>query len=164
MAKSRKWIVFKREWGDKNGGDICLGNTHGLTNILDEHWDFSGDDSPEPGYRFNERVRVESLHNPDKHGWSTHYHESNWKVDRVEEYTPDVPIGTEYTTIVVCWCVYDPIDAPLIPVSDRIVSPDSFGGDEVKYQAYLASGGDVVKYEALLTSQSDQNRAIEIGR
>ena len=139
MAKSNKWIVFKREWGDKNGGKIMLGNTHGLTNILDEQWDYSGKPSPEPGYRFTERVRVESLHNPDKHGWSNHYRQSNWKVDRVEEYTPDIPIETEYTIAVICWCVYDPIDAPLIAVSDRIVSPDSFGGDETKYREYMES-------------------------
>ena len=139
MAKSHKWIVFKREWSDENGGDILLGNTHGLTNILDEHWDSSGAESPQPGYRFTERIRVESLHNPEKHGWSTHRRQSNWKVDRVEEYTPDLPVGTEYTTIVVCWCVYDPIDNPLIPVGDRIVSADSFGGNTDEYQEYLDS-------------------------
>jgi hypothetical protein len=48
-----------------------------------------------------------------------------------------MPQDIEY--VVIYYCTYDPIDAPLIPVSDRIISADSFGGDETKYHEYIES-------------------------
>ena len=75
----------------------------------------------------------------DSVGGRTHYREGDWVVDRVEVFTPDISMGSSVDTIVICWCEYEPINAELIPMPDRIVSVDSFGGDEAKYQEYLNS-------------------------
>lgn len=139
MTRSRKWVIFKAD--DEHGWeDRMFAHTHSLTDILCEHFDSTGSEVPEPGYRPLQKVRIDADHDPNKHGWCTHYKKKgDWRVDRVEEYTPDMPVGTEYTIVVVCWCVYDPIESDLTPVPDRIISADSFGGDETKYQEYLNS-------------------------
>jgi hypothetical protein len=41
--------------------------------------------------------------------------------------------------IVICYCKYAPINAPLKPMPDRIISADSFGSDINKYQEYVDS-------------------------
>jgi hypothetical protein len=38
--------------------------------------------------------------------------------------------------IVMCYCKYSPIDAPLKPMPDRQVSLASFGGDVMAYEQW----------------------------
>ena len=83
-------------------------------------------------------MRVEIEHDPDRHGYSTHYRTGDWEVARVETYTPDIPIG-EFDMVVICYCQYSPIDAPLKPMPERQVSVDSFRGDKEAYQRWLES-------------------------
>ncbi len=65
---------------------------------------------------------------------------SDWEVVRVQTYTPDIPTPmSDYDVIVMCYCRYSPIDAPLKSMPKRQVSIDSFGGDEVAYKQYLES-------------------------
>jgi hypothetical protein len=136
-----KWIVFKAESdeGVPHWSERKMHHSQALTWILRENWDSSNRPIPEPGDRFIDFVRVDTDHDPNKHAHNTHYRDSDWEVSRVEEYVPDLPTGTEFDIIVICYCKYSPIDAPLKPMPDRIISADSFGGDETKYQEYLNS-------------------------
>jgi len=136
----RKWIVFKASGEEEGWEERAFAHNHSLTNILCEHFDSSNKGLPERGYRPTERVRVESEHDSQKNGWSTHYKDGDWVVDRVEVYEPVIEEGSvEYTIIVVCWCVYDPIDATLKRNPDRQVSVHSFGDDVEAYENYQRS-------------------------
>jgi len=136
----RRYIVFqadkneKTEWRERK-----LQHTQALTWILAEYWDSSDKPIPEPGYRPTEFIKVDALHNPDEHAYSTHYRKGDWEVDRVETYTPDITVGTTFGMIVICYCKYKPINAPLTPMPDRQVSLESFGGDKTKYEEWQKS-------------------------
>lgn len=132
----RKYIIFRAEKREPGWKERKLQHTQGLTRILAEHFDSSDQPIPEPGYRPTEFIRVDSLHNPDEHGYSTHYRHGDWEVTRVETYTPDVPMG-EFDMVVMCYCKYSPINASLKPMPDRQVSVDSFGGDKEAYEQWL---------------------------
>lgn len=135
----RKYIIFQAEKSDKtNWRNRKLQHTQALTWILAEHWDSSDKPIPEPGYRPTEFIRVDQLHDPKEHGHSTHYRQGDWEVTRVETYTPDLPLG-DYDMVVICYCKYNPINAPLKPMPERQVSLASFGGDETAYQQWLES-------------------------
>jgi hypothetical protein len=69
----------------------------------------------------------------------THYRQSDWEVTRVEAYTPEIPVGMGFDMIVICYCQYSPVNAPLKPMPERQVSIDSFGGDETAYGQWLES-------------------------
>jgi hypothetical protein len=143
VKRMRKYIIFQAEKADKTDWrNRKLQHTQALTWILAEHWDSSNKPIPEPGYRPLEFVRVEELHNPKEHGYSTHYRRGNWEVSHVETYSPDVPMGA-FDVIVICYCKYVPIDAPLKPMPDRQVSVDSFGGDKIAYEQWLESQKEV---------------------
>jgi hypothetical protein len=135
----RKYIIFQAEKKDKTDWrNRKLQHTQALTWILAEHWDSSDKPIPEPGYRPTEFIRVDALHNPEEHGYSTHYRTGDWEVTRVETYTPDMPMG-EYDMVVICHCKYNPINAPLKPMPERQVSVNSFGGDKEAYGQWLES-------------------------
>lgn len=133
-----KYIIFQAEPNAEGWGDRKLEHTQALTRILAEHRDYSSKPIPEPGYRPTEFIRVDALHDSKQHGHSTHYRRSDWEVVRVETYTPDVLMG-KYDMVVICYCQYNPIDAPLKPMPERQVSVDSFGGDKEAYQRYLVT-------------------------
>jgi hypothetical protein len=133
-----KYIIFQAEPDSKGWEKRKLEHTQALTRILSEHWSYSKKPIPEPGYRPTEFVRVDALHDPSQHAHNTHYRESDWEVTRVETYTPDLPMG-KYDMVVICYCQYNPINAPLNPMPERQVSVDSFGGDEAAYQEWLES-------------------------
>jgi hypothetical protein len=135
----RRYIIFQANEDAKEMRDWKLEHTQAITWILAENWDSSDRPVPEPGYRPSEYVQVAQDYDSEKHGWSTHYKPGDWEVERVEEYLPDLPTGNNFDMIVICYCKYSPIDAPLKPMPDRIISADSFGGDETKYQEYLNS-------------------------
>lgn len=133
-----KYIIFQAEPNAEGWENRKLEHTQALTRILAEHWDYSNKPIPEPGYRPTEFIRVDALYDPKQHGHSTHYRKGDWEVVRVETYTPDVPMG-KYDMVVVCYCQYNPINAPLKPMPERQVSVDSFGGDEAAYKQWLES-------------------------
>jgi hypothetical protein len=133
-----KYIIFQAEGDDPDWENRKLQHSQALTWIIAEHFDSSNSPIPEAGDRPLEFVRVDALHNPDEHAHSTHYRKGDWEVARVETYTPDVPMG-EFDMIVICFCKYSPINAPLHPMPERQVSVDSFGGDDATYQHWLAT-------------------------
>jgi hypothetical protein len=137
----RKYIIFRADKGEKTDWrNRKLQHTQALTWILQENWDSSDKPIPQPGYRPTEFIRVEQLHDPSFHGQSTHYRTSDWEVARVETYEHEIGRPhAEYDMIVICYCRYAPINAPLKPMPERIVSVDSFGGDKEAYEKYLAS-------------------------
>ena len=137
----RKYIIFQAEKGERTDWrKRKLEHTQALTWILQEHWDSSAKPIPEPGYRPTEFIRVDALHDSEKHAHSTHYRKSDWEVSRVETYEHKVGRPeAEYDVIVICYCRYVPINAPLKPMPDRQVSLDSFGGDQEAYDRWLAS-------------------------
>jgi hypothetical protein len=45
----------------------------------------------------------------------------------------------EFDMIVMCYCQYNPINAPLKPMPERQVSLDSFGGDKEAYYHWQES-------------------------
>jgi len=148
-----RYIIFQANSDSKEILDWKLEHTKAGTWILAEYWDSEENPIPEPGYRPNQHLSIATDINPNPLGSITHSRKGDWEVERVDEYLPDLPTGTEFTSVVICFCKYVPIDAPLKIMSDRIVSPDSFGGDMVKYDAYIESGGDVEKYNTILEKE-----------
>lgn len=136
----RKYIVFRAEKRSPDWKERKFQHTQALTDILAEHYDCSDKPIPEPGYRPTEFIRVDQLHDPKQHGYSTHYRKGDWEVTRVETYTSDLPTPhSQYDMVVICHCKYNPINAPLKPMPERQVSVDSFGGDKEAYEQWLES-------------------------
>lgn len=135
-----QYIIFQAEKRQRGWKERKLQHTQALTWILAEHWNSSDAPLPEPGYRPTEFIRVDALHDPKEHGYSTHYRKGDWEVVRVETYTRGLPTS-EYDRVVICYCKYSPINATLHPMPQRQVSVDSFGGDEAAYQQWLESQG-----------------------
>lgn len=135
----RKWIVFRAEKGQPGWQERKYAHTGSLTKTLAEHYDCSDKQLPEPGYRPPEFIRVEEFVDPQYPKAKTHYRVSDWEVTRVETYTPDIPVGMGFDMIVICYCKYSPINAPLKPMPERQVSLDSFGGDQKAYESWLVS-------------------------
>jgi hypothetical protein len=132
----RKWIIFRAEKRQPGWEDRKYAHTGSLTKVLCEHFDCSDQAIPEPGYRPKEFVPVEQFADASYPEASTHYRVGDWEVSRVETYTPDVPMG-EFDMVVVCYCKYAPVNAPLKPMPERQVTADSFGGDNVAYEQWL---------------------------
>lgn len=132
----RKWIIFRAEKRQPGWEDRKYTHSGSLTKNLCEHFDCSDKAIPEPGYRPQEFVRVDQFAEPNYPKVSTHYRTGDWEVSRVETYTPDMPMG-EFDIVVICYCKYAPINAPLKPIPERQVSVDSFGGDSAAYEEWL---------------------------
>lgn len=118
----RKWIIFRAEKRQPGWESRKYAHTGSLTKTLCEHLDCSDDAIPQPGYRPQEFVRVDQFADPDYPQASTHYRVSDWEVSRVETYTPDAQVG-EYDMVVICYCKYAPINAPLKPMPERQGAP-----------------------------------------
>lgn len=108
----RKWIIFRAEKRQPGWEDRKYAHTGSLTKVLCEHFDCSDQAIPEPGYRPKEFVPVEQCADANYPEASTHYRVGDWEVSRVETYTPEVPMG-EFDMVVVCYCKYAPVNAPL---------------------------------------------------
>ncbi len=136
----RKWIVFKATGDEYDWENRKFQHSGSLTNILAEHFDSSDSELPQPGYRPPEFVRVEEFAEVEYPTAKTHYRQSDWEVVHVEIYEHEVgrPYA-EYDTIVICYCEYSPINAPLKPMPKRQVSIDSFGGNRAAYEGWLES-------------------------
>jgi hypothetical protein len=132
----RKWIIFRAEKRQPGWEDRKYAHTGSLTKVLCEHFDCSDQAIPEPGYRPKEFVPVEQFADANYPEASTHYRVGDWEVSRVETYTPDVPMG-EFDMVVVCYCKYAPVNAPLKPMPERQITADSFGGDNAAYEQWL---------------------------
>ncbi len=131
-----KWIVYKADTNQPHWKGRKLQHTQALTKILQENWDSTDRPIPQAGDRFTEYVQVSSEHDPNIHGYSTHYKQGDWEVVRVETYTTELE-SSSFGMIVICYCQYNPMDAPLSPMPPRNVFVDSFGGDKKKYQEWL---------------------------
>ncbi|MFM6608039.1 MAG: hypothetical protein ACKPJO_00480 [Dolichospermum sp.] len=119
-----KYIIFKADKGQlENWEQMLLSHTGACTDILAEHYDGSKKPLPKPGYRLKEFSQVEEYVDPEFPGASTHYRIGDWEVSRVEEYVPDLPVGT-FESVVICYCRYSPINTPLKPLPRIQVSPN----------------------------------------
>ncbi|MEB3281823.1 MAG: hypothetical protein VKK42_23160 [Lyngbya sp.] len=133
----RKWIVFRAEKRQPGWQERKYAHTGSLTKTLFEHYDCSDSPLPEPGYRPPEFIKVEQFCDSQYPEAKTHHRQSDWEVSRVEVYRPDLPVGMDFDMIVICYCQYNPINAPLHPMPERQVSIDSFGGDQEAHSQWL---------------------------
>lgn len=134
----RKYIIFRTQGEDPQWRERKLQHSGSLTWIIAEHWDSSNKSLPEPGYRPPEFFKMDDS---DALGGKTHWRVSDWEVVRVETYEHEVGSPyAEYDVVVMCYCQYNPIDAPLQPMPERQVSVESFGGDREAYDRWLRSG------------------------
>lgn len=140
MTKPNKYIIYRANWGEAKGWRTFSG-TRSLTGILEERF-YSSGKIPEVGDRTLDTKK-------DANG-ITYAKDGDWIIDRVESYLPDVPVGQEFTEVVICYCKYDPIDAEWIPQGKSIISLDSFGGDEKAFQNWLDTTTDKEKYQIVM--------------
>ncbi|NET39003.1 MAG: hypothetical protein F6K19_44690 [Cyanothece sp. SIO1E1] len=135
----RKLIIYKTDNLSAPGWeDRMLMPSGGLTDILAQHFDSSDIPTPEPGDRLSESKKLEGHQDSMFPDSPTHYREGDWQVKRVEEYTPELPTS-EFDLIVICYCVYAPIEPDWQPLRRMPVSLDSFGGDTEAFEAWQQS-------------------------
>lgn len=94
----------------------------GLTNILDEQWDYTGKGNlPQVGDRLRQFLRIEEFADPQFPKSSTHVRDGDWVITQVERY---IPADGEYSkqAIVLCYCKFEPILSELEPLS-RVKQP-----------------------------------------
>ena len=147
MTEPNRYIIYRANWDEDKGWRTFTGS-RSLTGILAEHF-FSSGQTPEIGDRLGE-------HKTDEDG-KFYARVGDWVVDRVESYVPDLPVGTEFTEVVICFCKYDPIEPEWIPQGKSIVSLDSFGGDLEAFQNWLDTA-DTSNYRVFLPKDLVQSR------
>lgn len=112
---TERWIIFHAEpnqpgWENRK---LPMG---GLTGILNEQWDYTGNDSlPQVGERFRQFLRIEEFADPRFPESSTHAREGDWVITRVEQYETAAHNSSKQE-IVVCYCKFEPIMAELEPL------------------------------------------------
>jgi len=107
------WIIFHAEpnqpgWEERK---LPMG---GLTDILNEQWDYSGR-IPEVNDRFRQFLRIEEFVEPQSPQSSTHSREGDWVVTRVERY-PSGSADCSKREIVLCYCKFEPVLSVLEPM------------------------------------------------
>jgi len=132
------YIIFQADKGQPHWKGRKLAHTGMGTNILAEHW-YGDNSAPKIGDRLTEFVKIEGHEEPEFPGASTHYRDGDWEICRIEEYTPEMPVGNSFNSIYICFCKYLPIASELKPLPPIQVSIDSFGGDEIAYKEYRSS-------------------------
>ncbi|MGB6168276.1 MAG: hypothetical protein WBF52_11875 [Geitlerinemataceae cyanobacterium] len=138
MTKTRKYIIYRADWKEDRGWRTFTENRT-LTGILNETFDSSVSPIPEVGERLTDDKTDEE---------GTHYSRwGDWVVSRVESYLPDMPVGQEFTEVVICWCKYDPIEPEWVPQGKSIVSVESFGGDAQAFEKWKSENADNPRYE-----------------
>jgi hypothetical protein len=111
-----KYIIFKAENASSEQWEqMLLTHTGACTDILAEHYDGSKKSIPQPGYRLRDFHKVEKFVDPNFPEASTHSRVGDWEVTRVEEYVPDLPVGS-FESVVICYCHYSPVVTPLEPL------------------------------------------------
>ncbi len=96
-----KTILFYADSGDDAKDFSTLVTPTGsksLHKLIEQHLDPTNGPAPKSGYRLSET-------SPD----GTHCRQSPWIVYRKESYVPDIPIGTKYIEVVICWCDWQPL-------------------------------------------------------
>lgn len=144
MTEQNRYIIWRANWGEKQGWRTFSGS-RSLTGILQENF-FSSGNTPEVGDRLTEGKKDEDGRSYSRWG--------DWVVDarravfdhRVESYLPDMPVGQEFTEVVICWCKYDPIEPEWVPQSKSIVSVESFGGDRDAFEKWKSENADNLRY------------------
>ncbi|MDX2213249.1 MAG: hypothetical protein SFY66_08160 [Oculatellaceae cyanobacterium bins.114] len=107
------WILFLAEpnqpgWEERK---LPMG---GLTDILDEQWDYTGSNLPQVGDRFRQFLKIESFADPEYPESSTHVREGDWVITRVEQYAASSNVTQRQ--IVLCYCKYEPVITELRPL------------------------------------------------
>ena len=105
------WIIFIAE-PDQPGWENRKLPMGGLTDILDEQWDYTSKGAkPKIGDRFRQFLQVEKFIDPKFPGSSTHVREGDWIISRVEEY----PGGhnTSKKSMALYYCYFHPVISPL---------------------------------------------------
>lgn len=120
------WIIF--QVGEAGNSGINPKNAFGgLTNILTEHWDYSGKEGPKVGYR----PEISKTTEEETNGWPDSFRApGDWVVSSVVSYSADAEAEAEFDRIIVCTCNYDPIseeDRPWKYVPVAPVTALSFG-------------------------------------
>lgn len=138
--RTRKYIIYRADWGEKQGWRTFTG-TRTLTGILNETFDSSGGAIPEAGERLTDDKKDDD---------GTYYSRwGDWVVDRVESYLPDMPVGQEFTEVVICWCKYSPVEPVWVPQGKSIVSVESFGGDRAAFEKWKLENADNPRYQVV---------------
>ena len=110
------WIIFIAE-PDQPGWENRKLPMGGLTDILDEQWDYTSKGAkPKIGDRFRQFLQVEEFIDPKFPGSSTHVRQGDWIISRVEEYLPQDQNSSK-KAIVLCYCCFQPVISPLEPLS-----------------------------------------------
>ncbi|EKU99737.1 hypothetical protein Lepto7375DRAFT_1805 [Leptolyngbya sp. PCC 7375] len=116
MTNQRTYLFYANS-GDETKDTSRLISPTGdetLHSLLSQHFDCSPNaEAPEEGYRLSEYKSDPDAYSrqlsPREAAGSTHHRPGPWVVTRVESYLPDLPVGTEYTEVVMCWCDYQPL-------------------------------------------------------
>lgn len=113
---AENWIIFHAE-PDQPGWENRKLPMGGLTDILDEQWDYTSTGAiPQVGDRLRQFLQVEEFVDPKFPGSSTHVRDGDWVVTKVEKY---LPAGDRQSkqAIVLCYCKFEPLLSPLEPLS-----------------------------------------------
>lgn len=130
-------ILFKTE-SHQSVGEFPGG---GLSDILGQHHDYSGNFSLEAGYRLPEFKNDEGSASFNHQGGATHRRESAWRVVRVDEYVPNTGLE-QFGEVAIAYCIYSPLpedENPWMEMPPAQVSLDSFGGDVEAYDKWRAT-------------------------
>ena len=151
MTKEKTYIFYgcsgdeAKDWSTLTRSD----GSQSRHRLLAQHHDCRPNaEAPEEGYRLSEYK-----HDPQAYSTplterqaagSTHYRPGPWIVTRVESYLPDLPVGTEYTEVVMCWCDYQPLPEAENPwvemiIRNEVTFEDSFGGHKDLFGQFLES-------------------------
>jgi hypothetical protein len=60
-----------------------------------------------------------------------------------------MPVGQEFTEVVICWCKYSPVEPVWVPQGKSIVSVESFGGDRAAFEEWKATATDKDHYRSV---------------
>lgn len=101
-SKGETWIIYKTVSGNSSGWENrMLMPSEGLTDILAEEWDWSGE-MPQVGDRVRDYTNLEEPGNGITHG-----RDGDWVVSKIQRFSsPDTR-----DRIVVCLCEFQPIDS-----------------------------------------------------
>lgn len=138
MTNQRTYLFYANSGDDAKDTSRLISpmGDETLHSLLAQHFDCSPDgDTPDEGYRLSEykcdpQTYSRSLSQREAAG-STHHRPGPWVVTRVESYLPDLPVGTEYTEIVMCWCDYQPLPEADNPWIEMIIPSLADAPDEM---------------------------------
>jgi hypothetical protein len=98
---SETWIVYKADsMSDQGWEDRQLMPGGGLTDILEENWDWGNHPLPEIGSRTRDYTNL-----ADPGNGVTHGKDGDWVVNRIQQFL-DPDSGDR---VVICYCDYQPI-------------------------------------------------------